>query len=66
MEVALRNHSALPLDPDIVLCLNMSWSWWELMATPPWVVEDLRTYWHKRALVDRERRMVRAAGGGKR
>ena len=61
LEVALRRNSALPLDPDIVVCLETGWSWPELMATPAWVVRDVKVYLQKRALVQRERQKAREA-----
>jgi len=37
----------------------MGWTWWELMATPEWVVEDLLMYFRARGAVERERRTMR-------
>jgi len=34
-----------------MVCLLTGWSWPELVATPEWVVEDVRTYLRKRGLV---------------
>jgi len=59
LETAIRNGTSLPLRPEIVLCLNTGWTWWELMATPDWVVEDLLAYFRARGAVERERRSRR-------
>jgi hypothetical protein len=40
---------------DIIMCQEMGWAWHELMATPPEVVDDVRAYLQKRALIARER-----------
>jgi len=57
----LRRNSALPLDPDVVVCLELGWSWAELQATPAWVVRDIKTYMRKAAIVAKEReRMARS------
>lgn len=60
--MAIRLHSALPLDPDIVLCINMGWTWNDLQAAPSWVVDDLKSYWRKRGLIAAERERM----GGRR
>lgn len=63
MEIALRNESALPLDMDIITCLATGWAWLDLMATPGWVVDDVRTYLAKKSVIDMERsRMLDAKG----
>jgi hypothetical protein len=46
------------LDPDIVVCLETGWTWAELQATPGWVVADVKTYLHKRALIAKQRRKM--------
>ena len=56
--MGIRNRSALPLDPDIVVCLATGWSWQALMSAPDWVVADLRTYLRKKSIIDRERLMI--------
>jgi hypothetical protein len=58
LETAIRRNSALPLDPDIVVCLETGWTWAELQATPGWVVADVKTYLHKRALIAKQRRKM--------
>lgn len=50
----MRRGTALPVNPDIVVCLEMGWSWQELMETPPNVVEDVKVLLRKRALIARE------------
>jgi len=59
LEVACRNGTGLPLAREIVLCLNTGWAWWELMATPEWVVEDLLMYFRAQGAISRERRAMR-------
>ena len=56
--MGLRQNSALPLDPDIVICLATGWSWQELMGAPAWVVDDLRTYLRKKGIIERERSVM--------
>jgi len=41
--------------------LETGWSWPELMATPAWVVRDVKVYLQKRSLVQRERQKAREA-----
>ena len=63
MEIGLRRETNLPLESDIAVCLATGWSWAELMATPGWVVDDVRTYLSKKSLVDKEQaRMLEAKG----
>lgn len=62
METALRMGSRLPAElADVVILLETGWTWQELMATPPEVVDDLRLFLNKRGLIIREKQRLMEA-----
>lgn len=46
---------------DVVVCRFMGWSWQELMETPARVVDDIRMWMEKQALIDQERAAAQRA-----
>jgi hypothetical protein len=62
VEIALRMGSPLPPElTDIIICKEMGWSWQELMDTPADVVDDVRVWLAKRALIAEEQRQLAEA-----